>query len=89
MENLHRAMASVATAWTSHLVDSQRSWTPKPPLSKEKYRFVWLPPSELICHISPWNGSIFRGLQQANIQYQIIINNIIIIVIIITITNIL
>ena len=60
---------------------------------------MWLPPSELICHISPWNGSIFRGLQQANIQYQIIIINIIIIVIfviiiiiiviIITITNIL
>ena len=45
---------------------------------------MWLPPLKLICYISPWNGSIFKGLQQANIQYQIII--IIIIIIIITIT---
>ena len=43
-------------------------WThnyPKLPLSKEKYRFVMLPLSKLVCYISPRNGSIFKGLQQA------------------------
>ena len=57
MGNLPRAMAPGPPIW----------WTRNNsirPVSKEKYRFVWLPQPKLVCYISPPDGSIFKGLQE-------------------------
>ena len=37
-------------SWTS---SHQTRNNPKPPVSKEKYRSVWLPPPKLFCYFSP------------------------------------
>ena len=60
MGNQHRVMASGAAALDLLFGGSQQH---KPPVSKEKTRFAWLPSPKLFCY-NLWNGSIFKGLQE-------------------------
>ena len=61
MGNLHRVVVPEAT-----VLDPLFDWlktTPNPQYQGRKID-LWLPPPKLFCQISPWNLSVFKGLQQ-------------------------